>query len=75
MEESVSTSDSTNKPEINGEKRSSLLATNPYKAKRSVSFKDKDPNLSLHTVHQVESLKSYNATEEGSFSCMRCELL
>ena len=52
-----------------------LLTVSPFKAKRSVSFKDKDPNQALSIVHHVESLKKYNSTEERGFSCMKCYIL
>ena len=42
------------------------------KAKRSVSFSDKNPNVSVHTVHHVESYKVYNSHKNDS--CLKCSL-
>lgn len=53
-----------------------MLGVNPaYRAKRTVSFKDQCTNQSLYTVHHVESLKKYNATEEKGLSCFKCYIL
>ena len=70
MEEPVVNSDIKESNSVSS--KPALLASSPFKAKRSVSFKDKDPKQSLHTVHHVESLKSYNSTEEKGFSCLKC---
>ena len=51
-----------------------LHPVSPYRAKRTVSFKDKDAKQPIHTIHHVESLKKYNATEERN-SCLKCNLL
>lgn len=56
-------------------KPATLGVSAAYKAKRTVSFKDQCGNQSLHTVHHVESLKKYNATEEKGLSCFKCCML
>jgi hypothetical protein len=56
------------------EEKESARKSNPYKIKRGVSFKDKQPGESIHTVHHVESFKVYNASEEKGLSCLKCSL-
>ena len=73
MEEPTPNLESSNSKSV--APKPSHLGLSPYKAKRTVSFKDKHPHQALSTIHHVESLKNYNSTEERGFSCMKCQIL
>ncbi|OMJ68052.1 hypothetical protein SteCoe_34609 [Stentor coeruleus] len=55
--------------------KSSTRKSVDYRAKRTVSFRDKDPNQKLHTIHHVESYKTYNAVQDKGWSCLKCQIL
>lgn len=67
MEETTRKSSKTNYLKTSN---TEMLPVSAYKAKRTVSFKDKD---SIQTVYHVESLKKYNSQPQPT-GCLKCSL-
>ncbi|OMJ78426.1 hypothetical protein SteCoe_21747 [Stentor coeruleus] len=53
----------------------SLLGVNIYKPKRTISYKDKEVNVSIHGQPPLESPTVVKSVDDRSSGCLKCEIL
>lgn len=69
MEDPLSHHKNQSEPQSN-----SLLGANIYKPKRTISYKDKEVNVSIHG-QPSESPAVVKSVDDRNSSCLKCEIL
>lgn len=52
-----------------------FLGVGPFKAKRTISYKDKEVNVALHGPNPENAPQQVKTTDDRGFSCMKCQML